>query len=81
MLKIVYTGKNNSESWTKELLTEESLQNKKQNGCWSIGVKEVGKKRCTWIPYKADKYSHNVTSLKIYDADTNRLIEEIECIQ
>ena len=34
MLKIVYTGKNNNESWTKELLTEESLQNKKQKGCW-----------------------------------------------
>ncbi len=80
MLRIVYTWENKG-NHEKELFTSEALQNKKQNGIWSIGVKEVGKKRCTWIPYKADKYSHNVTSLKIYDAETNKLIEEIECIQ
>ena len=74
MKEIKFTLQNGIE---KSYLTEtEKFLSKKQDGWDMIGFQEINKKRNTWIPIGA-----NVTEIIIYDAETGRRLETIDCIE
>ena len=52
---------------------------KSVNGLYQIGFIKDGKTRFTWTPVKAEKYSHNVELIKVKEATTGRVVEEIHC--
>ena len=49
------------------------------NGLRQIGFIKEGKTRFTWIPVKAEQYSHNVEVIKVKEATTGRVLEVIQC--
>lgn len=63
--------------YEKSYLTgNENFLSKKQGGWDMIGFQEIDKKRNTWIPIGA-----NVTEIRIYNAETGRRLETIDCIE
>ena len=52
---------------------------KSNNGLYQIGFIKDGKTRYTWIPVKAEKYSHNVELINVKEATTGRVIDVIQC--
>ena len=65
----------NKNGYVASYLTEtKEFLHKKDCGWDMLGFTQIGKKRNTWIPI-----SMNVKTITIYEAETGRRIETIDC--